>query len=32
LSNFLLDNSLHFGVNKIISFQASRKFREDDSC
>jgi hypothetical protein len=21
LSNFLLDNSLHFGVNKIISFQ-----------
>ena len=28
LSNFLLGNSLHFGVNEIISFsKASRKFR-----
>jgi hypothetical protein len=28
LSNFLLDNSLHFGVNETIGFpKASRKFR-----
>jgi hypothetical protein len=33
LSNFLLDNSLHSGVNEILSFQnLVGNFRQDDSC